>query len=426
MTYIELFDETAIENLCSSLAQVPDKVIFIGKSSKKMQKAIDIYNEVFCNSIDFDYRCIIPNHLDNIVEVLSNIIEECDECCFDVTGGNDLLLVAVGIVAERYKDSNIQIHRFNLSSRKIYDCDGDGSVMNNDEGEDFSNKFPCLSVENNIKIYGGIVKKTETPPDDTYSYYVDKLWNVCKRDPANWNFVTGILFDHCVNRTMLDDNGLEFRFTVDINKYGFTAMSKLLNSISNFGLIDIYECDDITNVINLSFRNEFIKKCLTKQGQVLEYKIYFLVKNAEINGTKVFNDVQTGVEMQWDEILGQQSAEVINEVDVIAMHNLIPVFISCKNGQITTDELYKLNSVANKFGKKYSKKVLVMNDIYKMNSSGTKKNYSKEYKSLIRARAKDLGISVIENCYRADDQSLTKALINYQSDRKFGTKNGKY
>ena len=45
----------------------------------------------------------------------------------------DLFLVAAGIVAEKYKDKNIQMHRFNLRNNKIYDCDMDGVTIHEKE-----------------------------------------------------------------------------------------------------------------------------------------------------------------------------------------------------------------------------------------------------------------------------------------------------
>ena len=55
------------------------------------------------------YRGINKNNLPDIVEVLSEIVEQEDECFFDLTGGEDLVLVAMGIVFERYKHKKIRL-----------------------------------------------------------------------------------------------------------------------------------------------------------------------------------------------------------------------------------------------------------------------------------------------------------------------------
>ena len=52
--------------------------------------------------------------------------------------------------------------------------------------------------------------------------------------------------------------------------------------------------------------------------------------------------------------------EVKNEVDVMGMHGITPVFISCKNGStVNVEELYKLRTVAEHFGGSFAGKILV-------------------------------------------------------------------
>ena len=74
-----------------------------------------------------------------------------------------------------------------------------------------------------------------------------------------------------------------------------------------------------------------------------------------------------------------------NESDGVMMRGMVPVFISCKNGYIDREELYKLNVVANRFGGKYAKKVLFATSLD-----------DSDYSQFLRQRAKDMGIKVIE------------------------------
>ena len=48
-----------------------------------------------------------------------------------------------------------------------------------------------------------------------------------------------------------------------------------------------------------------------------------------------------------------------NEIDFMLMKGLTPIFIPWKIGQVYDDELYKLESVANRFGGLYAKNVLI-------------------------------------------------------------------
>jgi len=82
------------------------------------------------------------------------------------------------------------------------------------------------------------------------------------------------------------------------------------------------------------------------------------------------------------------------------MHDVVPVFISCKNGIVTSDELYKLNTVAERFGGSYAKKVLVATAIDSLGEAG-------EY---LRQRAKDMNIRLLDNICEMDDAELLRRM----------------
>ena len=150
--YIEFFEKDAIENVCSCLTKVPEKVIFIGSNRKLMMQHSARYEEVFARrgmNISFSWKNVNKNNLQNIIDVLSSVVEENDDCIFDLTGGNELYLAAVGIVFERYKSTGrINMHRFTIANSTVVDCDLDGSTIAGSESDK-----PKLSVEENIRIY---------------------------------------------------------------------------------------------------------------------------------------------------------------------------------------------------------------------------------------------------------------------------------
>ena len=84
------------------------------------------------------------------------------------------------------------------------------------------------------------------------------------------------------------------------------------------------------------------------------------------------------------------------------MKGVVPIFISCKNGKIPDDELYKLNTVAEQFGSDYAKKVLVAAD---MGKSANSRKYFFE-------RAKDMGIQIIENVHTMSPEKFENILKN--------------
>ena len=195
MTYIEFFDKIASENISACLTYAPDRVIYIGDNSKLMKKHISYYERVFKDrgyEIEFLFRTISKSNLDNAVELLSEIVETYSDFVFDITGGEEILTLALGIVYAQHPDKNIQIHKFNLRNNTVYDCDKDGTTIYQDT--------PTLSIEENVRIYGGDVVYGGINEEKTYKWDlnseflndIDLIWNVCKGNVRFWNMQIGI------------------------------------------------------------------------------------------------------------------------------------------------------------------------------------------------------------------------------------------
>ncbi len=409
MTYIEFFDKTASENISTCLTHVPDRVIYIGDNSKLMRKHISNYKKVFegrGQNIEFLFKTISKSNLDNAVEVLSEIVETYDDCVFDITGGEEILNLALGIVYSKYKDRVIQIHRFNLRNNTVYDCDKDGATIYRD--------VPKLSVEENIRIYGGDVLYGALNEENTYAWDltddfikdVNLIWNICKGNVRYWNMQIGILEAADVVGSVSEDGLTTVAHRDALDQYLLQHRAKykkakgIISYLLRYGLLTFFDDTDQDKII-VSYKNQQVKKCLTKAGQALEMKVYVTAKELrDKNGDLLYNDALNGVVIDWDGEFHDEKTESLydteNEIDVLLMHGVVPVFISCKNGVVTSDELYKLDTVAKRFGAHYSKKVLVATAL---DSLGEAARY-------LRQRADDMGIRIIENVQEMDDDEL--------------------
>lgn len=158
--------------------------------------------------------------------------------------------------------------------------------------------------------------------------------------------------------------------------------------------------------IFIEFENDRIRNCFTKSGNILELKTYILLR-------KLFEDyradVRMGVTIDWDGDIPVENqpliddANTINEIDIIASVGITPYFISCKNGKFTSDELYKLDTVAERFGTGYAKKIIVTTDMqYALN----------DHEEVILQRASDMGIVIVDNVHQMTDEELAEKLIN--------------
>lgn len=414
MTYIEFFDKTATENICSSLIYAPERVVLIGDNYKKLEKSIRRYRRVFENrnqKIEFIPQTMSRGNLKNAVEALSALVEKYDDCVFDITGGEEAFILALGVVLERYPQKNIQVHKINIRNNTVCDCDMDGVTV--------ERKAPYLSVEENIRIYGGDVVYGDIDEQKTYRWRLDEdfrkdvdiIWNICKKDVRYWNAQIGV-FQAIDEMGEISEDGLTVRARRGaVENYLLQRRSKyklsrgILDYLTDNKLIT--EFDDDEKDIKVVYKNKQIKKCLTKAGQALEMKIFInAVDVRDKEGNRVYDDVLNGVVIKWDGEARDEKAgegyDTENEIDVLMMHDAIPVFVSCKNGLVTSEELYKLNIVAERFGGKYAKKVLFATAISLIGESG-------EY---LRARAEDMGIIIIEDILNTDNQGIQKKLRN--------------
>ena len=116
-----------------------------------------------------------------------------------------------------------------------------------------------------------------------------------------------------------------------------------------------------------------------------------------------FADIGIGTIVDWDGVVHGDVTNAVdtrNEIDIILMRYLVPLFISCKNGEVHTEALYELQTVAEKFGGDYVKKILIATYISR----------DKESRKYIMQRARDMNIDIIENADKLDKKAFVAML----------------
>ena len=407
MTIVEFYDSDPIENAVSLLLEGAEKIIYIGYNSKQLKRVIEDYSEIASNKgilVEFDSKTANRNDLLSITTVLENVVEAEKECVFDLSGGDDLYLVAAGIVYERNKDK-VQLHRFNVRNGKLSDCDADGNLL--------KTSFKELSLNEIIRCSGGrIIYDTEEPlathiwdftPD--FVSDVEVLWGLCTKNNRYWNMMISSIGQNTVYKN--DD-----LLSIEIN------YNALENSLNNKGVNENYVkeffkklsgCGFIKDLVitehtlSYKYKNNDIKECLSKAGLLLE--LFIMIKATALkneDGSSYYTDALTGVMIDWNDEEIEDRRPVRNEIDVLLVKGLVPVFVSCKNGEVEVDELYKLSTVANRFGGKCAKKVIVAPSIDEM---GKKAEY-------IAERANEMGIKIIKDFDEFTDGKLNSVLKN--------------
>lgn len=393
MTFIEFYERDTIENLCGCLTKVPDRVVLVGDKKKLLETHAARYTRILeerGQNTEFVCRTIPRNDMRQIIRKLTEIVDEFGDCVFDLTGGDDLYLVGAGIVFDRKKNEgvNVQMHRFNVAQNVVYDCDLDNNTV-------FDSVSPALTVEENIKLYGGIVVNDSRKPQYTHSWNITpgfrsdiaRMWEISRDNFEEWNWQIG-MYKQAENLKEPSDDPL--KVTVKVSRLrevyreqgrSYYNIFRIRDELVEAGLLRDYERID-KDELSFRYKNDQIKRCLTKEGQLLEMMIYSAALDT-------YTDTMTGVVIDWDGVVEEENDgdySTINEIDVMMTHGLVPVFVSCKNGDIDQEELYKLSAVANRFGGKYAKKVLVASNL----ENGT------QFGNFFRRRAKDMGIRLVE------------------------------
>lgn len=408
MVIVEFLDREPLENVVSILANRPEKMILVGASSEleAYLPAVQRFAQRVSPETEIVTQPIVKTKLSKIVKVLSRIAQENPGCSFDLGGGDDLAMVAMGIVFERFRKEGIQLHQYNLRTGKVYDCDGDKEFPSAD--------IPPLSVEETIILHGGCVVKAEEKPggtmpwiwDEEFARDVEKMWAINAADCGKWNAQISTL-SHMLEYVPAQEDPLqlsvpvpEFRRWLDRREF-YLDLKGIFPRLQRAGLIS--ELVNEGDVFSLRFKNEQVKRALAKAGTILELKTAMVARGMQGENGPAFSDVQTGVFIDWDGVVHDSQEYLVdteNEIDVILMEGVLPVFISCKNGSVGEEELYKLHTVATRFGGKYVRKLLVATTFGK----GAK---GMQY---FRERADDMHIHIVEGVQNMDDASFAEAL----------------
>lgn len=393
MTVIEFFDKTPIENVISGFTVCPEKIVFLGDVSA-IDRRLPKYERFFSGrglSIEMVARTINKSSIEKCVETLAAIVEEEENCVFDLTGGEDIVLVAMGVVFERYRNvKNIQMHRFNIGSGKIIDCDSDGTVVQYEE--------PKISVCEQVLLHGGAVSSVTMDREELArcpAETLDAAWRLCKKDPSDWNTDIRRLKE-ILSYNVNDEDSLDVCIDLavvakEVGSYEgkIREAFSFLRRVQTAGLIrDLAKSE---TALIFACANRYARQLISNEGDVLETLTLQAVSGMKSKRALLIDDAARGVNIDWDGVLHdspESDVDTVNEIDVMLMKGLTPVFISCKNGTFDNEELYKLNTVASRFGGSMAKKILVCTEF--------------SFSEYLRQRAEDMNIHIIDRVHEDD------------------------
>jgi len=383
MTLIECFTQSHVDNLAACLRLRPDKVVMLG-NRQEMEAAVGRYQNLL-KQRRWDTNitmCDVRNKsFPELCAALCDLVREEPDCVIDLTGGEEPVIMAVGAVLAM-GNSEVRAERFDHAS---------GMVVNCVSGERTSpDREASLTVEELIAVHGGVLFPDSYQPSEQYSPRdVAGLWRMASETPKEWN--RGI--------TRLN----EFESRADSKTQVYLPLGHISGSISNFeekqtivremlgklcryGMIDDQSS---SYALEYTYTNPMVRHCTEKAGNVLEVKTLLEARAVKEQGRPYFQDCRMGVSIDWDSVVHDPEDRIPdtrNEIDVVAIRGMTPLFISCKNGNIGEEELYKLSTVAERFGGPYARKMLIATDLDRKNYYGNQ--------AFIQ-RASDMGVYLV-------------------------------
>ena len=395
MTLIECFDESALENFAACLLLEADKLILLG-DSPHMGTAAQRYRAVLKKRnkrISVELKETGGKDLGEIADLLREVVLSEDKCVIDMNGGDEMTLMAVGAMLAGLDDrqkKKVSVQRFNPETGIVLDCDGDGVVM--------QCRPAALTVSELISLYGGTVYPSPRQPDEKMtSRDLDALWKYMAQSPTKWNRTLSALAEFEKRSLCVSEGRMEIFLMLDYLRYEIpdfktkeALVRDLLKELSENGMIRDNSNDD---KLEYTYKDPLARYCTEKVGNLLEIKTLLEARAQKENGAPKFQDCQVGVSIDWDGKVNTNRyapPETRNEIDLILTQGLRPLFISCKNGQIPEEELYKLHTVATRFGGPNVRKMLIVSDPHNISGS-------------LEQRAKDMGIHLVPNAAELDD-----------------------
>lgn len=356
-----------IENLITCMNFKIDKAIFFGYHFviEEQKAKTEKFLKKYCGVQTVVFHPLSPNNLQSTLNTVRKEVQhersQKNRIFFDITGGESLILVAFGMLSKEFETP---MHMYDIPNDKLIELDDGARICISNDVE--MRKIP-MSLKLLIKMHGGKINKNlhkeiKGIDDPEFMDDVEKIYQVAKQNWDFWNPFSSLLREIMVPidpatllvskraQTILNALGASNTKLKTIRK-----LNDIVDSLAEEGIL--LDVDHTDGHYRFRFKNQAVKDCLWEGGSILELHT---CQREAVHST----ECQVGVHIDWDGVIhSQPGVDVLNEIDVLALDGNIPTFILCKTGKMGAQQalhaLYELETVANRFGGKYAKKVLV-------------------------------------------------------------------
>lgn len=370
-TLIELYDESAIENVLSADMFRPKRIIYLCSGEIVQDRSRQNKLREFFKSRGWEPELIFMEisqfKADRILRQLLTIGERHPNCAVDVTGGNDAALFAAGMFSSK---TGAPAFTYSKKKNRFYDI----------VGAEFAENVECnlsYNVEDFFLMAGGNLLPGRVDNGVLFKYLNDfePFFDVFLRFRRKWaNIISYIQRVSLSEAGQIPPLSITGKYTVK-GEFGSrrSANEAALKAFEEIGFIENLKIDP-GKMVSFKFRDANVRAWLRDVGSVLELYVYKACVDAGI-----FGDVISSAVVRWDDVVGHGS--VTNEIDVMATRGVTPLFISCKACEVKTEALNELAILRDRFGGEGAKAAIVTTE--RCNAAA-------------RHRASELGITVID------------------------------
>ena len=365
-TLIELYDENPIENVLGTEMFRPKTTVLLcpQEEASGMKTSLEKY---FRHRKCSTRLVVVPVSLVDASKVekrLREVLQEYEDCTIDISGGTDAALFAAGAVG-----GDTSVITFSRRKNSFFEI----------RNAPFARSCPCtvrLDARSCFLMAGGTLLpgREDSRELKTRTDEIDRLFAVFRRFSMIWNRQVSY-----IQRISSSEPGnLEARGERVIRgeQGTLTVSEELLRALHGEGLIRDLQVTETQ--AGFSFPDETVRFWLRDIGAVLELIVFKTCLEAGC-----FDDVVLSAVVNWEGGKNQRNA-VTNEIDVVAVRGIHPVFISCKTNEIRTEALNELAILRDRFGGKYARAMIVTS----ANATASR--------ALSRMRASELNIEVVE------------------------------
>lgn len=348
------------------------EVVYLIRDKFYQDKAdtLKIYYEKNFKNIKLEFFDVEEGNKKELEKIIDNVKEK--NIIVNLTGGkriNSLILLDLCI-----KEKLTAVY-IDIKKQIMYEF--------KDNIEIYEKTFEDLEIDDIVKASGGkiVEDSSELCNKKDLIYFAEQisnnlgLWHKYKQQ-----LYESSIFEHDSNEPQRIYIHIQTLENEEIN-----LLDKILSKLKEMNEISYRKEKD---KITVNFNNSYIKAFIFKSGTWLEIEI-----NKLINSIEEIDEAKNGVMFLWDD----ENQAVRNELDVVAVKDSVPIFISCKDSDKYNEmALNELNVYAEKFGGENSYKILV----------ATKE----PMKSPVRTRAKEMGIHLI--IFDGNEEKFIKEIKN--------------